>query len=780
MPGEKAGMQQVNQRDVDAGDEGNEQHELQPFLVGADQQQSSLEPANHSTIDVGGQPDQGSMSSSTTLIDRPLLPSSTTGSKKLPKKKKDRNPFRNISDESIEVTWTGLKICSIVVIAISVLYHLFKPGSEGLFGKPNCEKSMLNGHWNGQPGIEDTTARWATDTCMMAPYTSKELEKCFKGTQIVFTGDSTMRDIYYALRKRLIPAYIEEPDEPRKEDKKIEHGDISLEFYWNPFMNRTDLHKVLKLSRKLSLFMISVGPWYMKYTGGTLGFQDFEEDMNKWGKLLETESNAGRRIATWSVIRYLSPMVDDMLREDRRINMSNRRVKLYNKVIGGLFPGTSETDPDAPFMSNKAATGMIELARDKSLDGLHFAKPVAESEIDIMMQAMCNPVLYKDRMRDKTTCCVKYPVPGWLTVVPVVAALLFGLAVFSIRVYSPDTIKPEVDKYLPDRKLAEAISIFSTILLICFVTDRTHLFGKVNKRFSYFDFFVMNAIWLIPGLLTMRATKDSSFLNRDQTEEWKGWMQFAILVYHYVGASSRVPIYSVIRVMVGSYLFMTGYGHTTYFIKKNDFSLSRISRVLVRLNLLSIALAFIMETDTMFYYFGPLVSIWFMVMYATLAIFPSWNQNHVRVLVKIGISGVLSFLLTHPFNVVPLILGLLYKVLGLSWDAREMTFRIVLDQWAVYAGMVLAVAVDYLQKDGMGGIMKDPKRWSIYKKVILMICAVGVAFLALSEVTGTASGVLVEAIVGKSKVSWHIAVRLLVVLVVLNVWSLAQGNVFKL
>ena len=68
--------------------------------------------------------------------------------------------------------------------------------------------------------------------------------------------------------------------------------------------------------------------------------------------------------------------------------------------------------------------------------------------------------------------------------------------------------------------------VFSTGLTLVFVADRTALWSKEQKQFDPRTFGFLCLISLCIGLLTVRhSDKDLGFLNREQTDEWKGWMQ---------------------------------------------------------------------------------------------------------------------------------------------------------------------------------------------------------------------------------------------------------------
>ena len=70
-----------------------------------------------------------------------------------------------------------------------------------------------------------------------------------------------------------------------------------------------------------------------------------------------------------------------------------------------------------------------------------------------------------------------------------------------------------------------ALVISGSIALV-YLADRTGFWLKEQKQFSPWSFGILSFLCLAAGLLTVkRADNDLGILNRDQTDEWKGWMQ---------------------------------------------------------------------------------------------------------------------------------------------------------------------------------------------------------------------------------------------------------------
>lgn len=207
------------------------------------------------------------------------------------------------------------------------------------------------------------------------------------------------------------------------------------------------------------------------------------------------------------------------------------------------------------------------------------------------------------------------------------------------------------------------------------------------------------------GILTLRRSKaptvaepegsatpqDMEFLSRYQTDEWKGWMQFIILIYHYTGTSKVLWIYEIIRILVASYLFMTGYGHTVYFLKKRDFSFRRVATVLIRLNLLSCILPYMMKTDYVFYYFAPLVSFWYLVLYFTLRTAQSLNENTLALVGKMMVSAIIITAFTKVPGPLEAVFSVLEGLCNIHWNVNEWRFRVYLDMFVLYFGMLSAI-----------------------------------------------------------------------------------------
>jgi len=240
------------------------------------------------------------------------------------------------------------------------------------------------------------------------------------------------------------------------------------------------------------------------------------------------------------------------------------------------------------------------------------------------------------------------------------------------------------------------------IMFYFYLCDRTNLFFKEQKQYSHVVFVLVLIILLVLGAWTWVPSQQTMVLNRDQTNEWKGWMQLVILLYHYIGASKVLPIYVFIRLLVASYLFLSGYGHFSFFWNKGDFGLYRFCQVITRMNILVAVLCLVMARPYQFYYFVPLATFWFVVIYVVLAVWPrvtaaifkDSHKYYFTILLKLFLLfGGISVIWSSPTLCQWIFSQWAIKELFIDENdsVREWWFRSWLDRYSTLFGMEVAL-----------------------------------------------------------------------------------------
>lgn len=583
-------------------------------------------------------------------------------------------------------------------IASAVILGLLRFVLFGWQDSIRCGALLSSGQW-----LDTKFRNWQPNGCMIHAYKTNDVTLCLASQRVVFAGDSITRQLYYSFAHAADPTL---PSGPPSDDQK--HQDITLRtkggtsilFYWDPFLNGTHALDILRSGTKSgrpSLAVFGSGLWYLRHRDSG-GIAAWEAMIDRTYSIISQNSE---NIADQIVWLPVEEPVSSKLSAERSATIHPSDVEAMN---ADLIHRVTPAPPSFSFSSEYVVPSKpskrkvpvslpialnLMLDDSQTADGLHFSAPILKAQANLLLNLRCNDVLPKRFPLDKT-CCRSYPTPPFLEILVLFVLVAWGPLA---RFLSKRNASGSLAAFFPSDDAVMPMFIFGAAAVLLFFADRTGVWLKEQKQFDPWAFAGLSLFALATGLATMkRADKDLGFLNREQTDEWKGWMQLAILIYHYFGASKISGIYNPIRVLVAAYLFMTGYGHASFYLKKADFGFARVAQILVRLNLLTIALAYTMNTDYISYYFAPLVSWWYLIIYFTMIVGSKYNDRTGFLLAKITISMALhtwfmreSWLLTEIFD-------FFQSMFRIEWVAREWNFRVTLDGFIVYVGMLTAIA----------------------------------------------------------------------------------------
>nr|XP_013796751.1 PREDICTED: CAS1 domain-containing protein 1 isoform X5 [Apteryx mantelli mantelli] len=537
---------------------------------------------------------------------------------------------------------------------------------------------------------------------MMHKYKNSEAKNCLIDKHIAFIGDSRIRQLFYSFIKLINPQVKEEGNKHGNIPFEDKSASIKVDFLWYPEVNGSMRQHIKSWTEaamaKPHIIVAGAATWSIKiHNGSNEALAQYKINITSIAPLLE-------KLAKSSDVYWVlqDPVYEDMLSESRKM-ITNEKIDAYNEAAVRILNSSSR--------NSKAKVKVFSVSKliaqetiMKSSDGLHLPESSRETNAMILMNVYCNKILKPI----DGSCCQPQPP---LTLIQKLAFCFFTLSIIGYLIINlihrnnyrknksctdlengeekkPAISTPTVSTL---EMLLHSFCKLGLIMTYFYLCDRANLFMKENKFYTHSSFFIPIIYILVLGVFYTENTKETKVLNREQTDEWKGWMQLVILIYHISGASTFLPVYMHIRVLVAAYLFQTGYGHFSYFWIKGDFGVYRVCQVLFRLNFLVVVLCIVMDRPYQFYYFVPLVTIWFMIIYVTLAVWPQIVQKkangncfwHFGLLLKLICLLICIYFLSYSQGAFEKIFSFwpLSKCFELNGNVYEWWFRWKLDRY---------------------------------------------------------------------------------------------------
>ncbi|CAB3222074.1 unnamed protein product [Arctia plantaginis] len=512
------------------------------------------------------------------------------------------------------------KLLALVLVIGFIGYH----GVLHLrYGSDSCTWLLSSGRYKGDH-------EWQPYGCMLHRYSKTDARRCLrylafwgKYNSFAFIGDSRLEQLYGyfigVLKTRLdLDTSYSTVDHKMPNytyvDNKLR---LSVTFIYSDDVSKNMVEQFRTWQRSdqpPSVIVASTGLQLLKTRNTTdLVLEEYKRNLTQL--VLAIDSLAARKT---QVLWKLIESVDMSKLKDENKKINNYDIDSYNRAaIEILTHSAAKIWNSARLVSERGGEGSGDVT---------LSPTALRHAAQLLLNMFCN-----DHMNFNDGSCCAEPEPYTQLQI-----LTFALFLLCAVVACARTLWSWYDKVQHHSQGYSAVGIqnpkppsvlvalakLGIIMSYFYLCDRTNFFMKENKYYSEWSFWLPVGYVFVLGLFFTDQSRSNRVLHREQTDEWKGWMQLVILVYQVTGASKILPIYMLVRALVSAYLFLTGYGHFYFIWKTGDTGLVRYFRVIFRLNFLTVVLCLTMNRPYQFYSFIPLVSFWYTLMFAIFALPP--------------------------------------------------------------------------------------------------------------------------------------------------------------
>ncbi|XP_050332168.1 N-acetylneuraminate 9-O-acetyltransferase [Bactrocera neohumeralis] len=603
------------------------------------------------------------------------------------------------------------------------------------YGSDSCQWLLSKGRFKGDN-------EWQPYGCMMHKYTETDTRRCLRylafwgyHNNFVFIGDESMRELYQSFINHLHPSdddNISTTNLVVPKDDNFEERQLNMRarYIYASEVNLALLDTLTKLENVNELPVILIlGFTYRNFLAGNVTDDVIKQFTDNIMRLVVPFDKlvAQKTKVLWKL--------QDRINEEKVAQtpwkaVLNDDIDRLNEAALSVFRYSDAVVWNAAW---QIANGLV----DSAVDGYRLSDLGLRHEVQILINMYCNDYM---NYNDGTCCASAEP----FTTLQIVSYAIFGVCITLVLVmllrrwllhlrghtfYTPLTQIPiyqdlhsgsaNATGSLSNGSTSFALSIIDfftplamlgIIMAYFYLCDRTNFFMKENKYYSEFSFWIPVGYVFALGIFFTEESRFTKVLNRDQTDELKGWIMLVVLIYYMTGAHRVLPIHMHIKLLISSYLFITGYSHFSYMWQTGGNSaFVRFFQVMFRLNFVTVVLCFCMNRPYQFYYFVPLVTFWMFVIYFVLSLPPrisaqsvdSYPLHYLYLVAKfIGCFSVITILFMSEVFFERIFLTRPWKALFVSTDddIHEWWYQWKLDRYTVTFGMISSACFHIAQK----------------------------------------------------------------------------------